>query len=80
MRLFFPSLFVKNKSDGGSGDPLLSHSLAVANDAHWTQLLHRGFSVDERARVHEVGLETKAFLADARAWDLERKAYFEKLG
>ena len=43
-------------------------------------MLHRGFSVDERARVHEVGLETKAFLADARAWDLERKAYFEKLG
>ena len=79
MRLFFPSLFVKNKPDGDSGDSL-SHSLAVANDAHWTQLLHRGFSVDERARIHEVGLETKAFLADARAWDLERKMYLERLG
>lgn len=66
MRLFFPSLFVK------TGDPLA--------DDHWKQPLHRNFSVDERERVHQVGLKTKAFLADARAWDLERKASFEKLG
>lgn len=66
MRLFFPSLFVK------TGDSLA--------DEHWKQPLHRSLSVDERQRVHQVGLETKTFLADARAWDLERKAHFEKLG
>lgn len=50
-------------------------------DEYWNQqLLHRGLSVDERELVHQVGLETKAFLADARLWDLERKAEFEKKG
>lgn len=66
MRMFFPSRFVK------SGDPLA--------DEHWKQMLHRDFSIEERRRVHEVGLETKAFLDDVRTWDSERKVYFEKLG
>lgn len=63
------------KPGGGEGDP------SPFADEYWNQqLLHRGLSVDERELVHQVGLETKAFLADARLWDLERKAEFEKKG